>query len=67
MSVKRKYIKPSIEVYNIDQEISLVMASVPVDPPWGAAAPAEESLPDYPNTLKSDSPFGGDKPDYDNM
>ena len=67
MSEKKKYIKPSIEVYNIDQEISLVMASLPTDPPGPLGGAAKTSSPDFQPTLKSDSPFGGDKPNYDNM
>lgn len=69
MSIKRKYIKPIIEVYKIDQEISLVMASgPPTDPPEELSpAAAPESSSDFQPTLKSESPFGGDAPNYDNM
>jgi len=68
MKIKRKYISPKIDIHRIDQEICLVMASTPVDPPdpWGPSA-APSSGPEYPSTLETESPFGGSSPDYENM
>ena len=69
MKNKKTYISPKIESFELDREISLVMASVPGDagPPGGDFGAAPSSTPDYPSTLNSDSPFGSTTPDYDNL
>lgn len=60
---KRRYTKPQIETYRIDQAICLVMASEggPPDPPFGAA-PAPPNQPaskqQQPNPFEN-NPFEG--------
>nr|WP_321408339.1 hypothetical protein [uncultured Carboxylicivirga sp.] len=69
MKIKRAYIPPTIETYQIDQEICLIMTSGIDDPsgdPWGGSA-APGPSPEYPTTLNSETPFGGTTPDYDNL
>nr|WP_319401627.1 hypothetical protein [uncultured Carboxylicivirga sp.] len=65
---KKKYSKPSIEEYNLDCEISLIMTSLydPDEPfPFNSA-----KVPESGGTIISkvpsaqSNPFGGDKPDY---
>lgn len=58
---KNIYIKPELEVYNVDKEICLVMASEigPPDPPFSAASPTSEAA-EQPATKQSsfnDNPF----------
>jgi len=67
MKIKKTYISPKIESFELDREISLVMASVPTDPPDTGWEAAPTSTPEYPSSLSSDSPFGGTTPDYDNL
>ncbi|MCU4163584.1 hypothetical protein [Carboxylicivirga caseinilyticus] len=68
MKIKRAYIPPTIETYQIDQEISLIMMSTPGDPgPPDPFSKAPGPSPEYPTTLNSDTPFGGTTPDYDNL
>lgn len=69
MKIKRAYIPPTIETYQIDQEICLIMASTEPNggqDPWDPSA-APSPTPEYPTTLNSDTPFGGTTPDYDNL
>ncbi len=68
MTIKRKYSSPKIDIHKIDQEICLVMETkVPSDPDLPDWVPTSGSAPEYQGTLKSESPFGGTSPDYENM
>ncbi len=61
---KRKYTAPLLETHSVDQEISLVMTSLPgngntnLKSVGGSGSPA---------ILKSAQPFGGSTPDISNM
>lgn len=58
MTGKKIYSKPLLQVHSLDKEICLVMVSLPPDNPPGVAPPPSEVI------LKSESPFGGDRPVY---
>lgn len=66
MSNKKPYIAPKLEVHEIDHEISLVMLTgPPPDPGFAAPEVGDGELPIRP--FNTESPFGGDRPNYDNM
>lgn len=66
---KRKYIAPIIERHNVDQDINLVLMSLPpVDPGEGDGLPGTQGASiNFTPTLQETQPFGGSSPDFSNM
>ncbi|MDG5800824.1 hypothetical protein QA597_10675 [Marinilabiliaceae bacterium ANBcel2] len=64
--IKRNYKKPSIEEFELDRSMSLMMGSPPDDPDEDDEVenpPGPENSPLYNNSYKpKDNPFGGSRP-----
>lgn len=71
-TIKKSYTKPIIEEVMIDREISIAMGSTPPedpDPkdPIDPNPPGTDGVssgPNYPTKYRSESPFGGNSPNY---
>ncbi len=75
MRQKRTYVKPHIDIFALDNEISLMMSSVPEGPPdpnnglpmfsGSNVYKLKRSTTTISNNSSDNNPFGGSSPSYD--